>query len=171
MIQINQNGRRFAFERDIINLFPRLCGGAGLGLAKHRMPPALRAFAEFTGATNEDLCRACTAMAEFVNLCQGMRYGEGDIAAAYVDSGLAAVPQPAVLALYAAIGMTTANAYFSHVRSAVPVDQRKPGDDEMSRLFDQAAHALRAPAPSTGQRRVDDLAARNESFQKEMSQR
>lgn len=163
------NGRRFAFERDIVNLFPEVCSRSAVSLARDRMPAAVRAFADHCGTTEEDVYRACEAMARFINESRSQKYAGNDLASAWVDSGLAAVPQPALLALFSVIGMTTTNAYFVHLRNAIPVGVAKPGGDSMSEMFDQAAHAMRTDNPATARRRASDLEARGRQLKDESS--
>lgn len=167
-VNVVQNGRRFAVERDIIQAVPVLVGRAAESMARTSMPAAVRDFAAFTGVTDADSVRATTAMAEFINIARSAAFIGDDFEAAYIRSGLASLPQASSVALYAVIGMCLMGGYFRHVRDALPDNVRAPGADAVAELLARAAHAQSASTASSRNRRADEVRAGGDTIEKDM---
>lgn len=159
MIQAVQNGKRFSPERDLLEVFPLVVGGAAMAMARNTMPPAVRDFAAATGVTDPDATAACIAIAEFINIARSQAFVRDDLAAAYIRSGLDKVPQAAAVALYSNIGMALTNAFFRFAREALPTHVTTPGIDGMTELLLRAAHAGAAPDPHSQARRAAEMGA------------
>jgi hypothetical protein len=159
VLQVVQNGRRFAVERDIVQLFQEIGQAAANSLARHQMAPAVLAFINWSGSTDEELARSCEALAEFVNIARTQNLSGSDLAGAWVNSGLAALDPAAQMAMFAALGMAVTNAYFIHARASLPTTVAGPGVAQLSEVLARAAHTLRSPDPAAARRRAADLAA------------
>lgn len=164
---VNRDGRRFAVERDIINLFPAVVGGAATALARNAMPPAVRDFATHTGVTDADVIAACRCMAEFINISRDEVFLGDDLPAAYIRSRMDRVPQAAAVALYANLGMVLTNAYFKYIREAMPKTVSTPGLDAMTEILERTAHTMAAGTQGAKDRRAAELAAESERLIKD----
>jgi hypothetical protein len=162
MIQVVQNGRRFAFYRDLLKVFPEICGRASIGMSQASLAPAVQDFATHCGATLADFTRAFEALSEFLNVARSTKYGPGDLAAAYVDSGLSAVSQPALICMFWYIGSAAMQQYWTFLREALPIDAPTPGGDALLELLARSAHVMRAPTAGAAQRRAQEAAEHNE---------
>jgi hypothetical protein len=157
MIQVVQNGRRFAFDRDIIQLFGNICNRAAVKMCSPKESAALNDFLKQNGITDAILLDTCNAMSRFVDISRSPKYEGRNAHGAWHDSGLAALPQAATLCLFFFIGAATTDFYWKYIREALPVNVPTPGGSSMTEMFDRAAHALRAETSSSADRRVAEM--------------
>lgn len=160
MFQVVHNGRRFAVERDIVNLFPHICKRASIGMSQTALMPAVADFAAHTGASMPDFTVAFEALAKMLNVYREQRIGENDFAAIWINSGMAAVPQAAMVCMLSYIGMAVMEYYCKYAREAMPAQLASPGMDLMQESIGRAVHAIRATTKSGNLKRVEDNARR-----------
>lgn len=148
MLQIRNDMKdTYSFERDIVQLFPRIAEMAATSLAVHSWGPELKDYAAHTGAGPEDMVPAATALALFT----GMASDSATAAEAYAKAGFDTLKPAARLAVLSKLGLAAMSAFHHFIRESnkakfVPRQNNRTEDSA-----DRAAHALRSVS---GRRRL-----------------
>lgn len=141
------DGAKYNFERDILQLFTEIAAHAGHTLAKANWDYDVRKWAEYSGLKEEDLVRAMECVARFQYAAtEGPSHDPRD---AWTRAGFDTLAPPARVGCFYAIGMITMRQYFLAARENLSRGQAPVGADETSELTERLMRGL-SPAVSVG---------------------
>lgn len=131
MLQIRPpgGGPAYAPYRDLVNCFTQIARRAAYCLEKDYREPWFDEFLKSTGVTDDDLCAAAVAVAQYINKC---RLPELPSPVEVLEaSGFSTLPSPAQLAILAKIGQVTMAMYYAVSRDALRADEKPLGLDSL----------------------------------------
>lgn len=152
MLQVRQDGRAFAVNRDITNLFLTLARDTSISLEDDKSwPPLLKSFAAAHGLTGAHFVPASVALAQFTVDTNAREYA--DFPSAWVGSGMGRLPQAVLLLTLFQLGAVTLKNYFAANRAANRTGHRDRDADKLTDTAERSSHALKAELPSARARR------------------
>jgi hypothetical protein len=152
MLQLRQDGRAYAVDRDLVNLFITLARRASMRMAEENWSPALAAFARANNIAEADFIPAARALCRFA--AEVNHGNNADFGGAWTNSGMGKLSAPVVMATMFLLGAETAAAYFDLNRTANKLGYRDRDADAVVVQADRAAHAMAAELPSAKARRA-----------------
>lgn len=159
MLQLRHgnSGKVYRTDRDLIQLYPNVVLHAVQRLTQDRWHKAVREFAEHEGLTEAHLVQAGQCLVRFIELTPHPACREvGD---AWVNSGLAALPSAALMALMFQVGAGFTSSFFNSVREAVREATTAPGLDAVAGVVDLMGHTVSGPSKAAQHRRAADVTA------------
>lgn len=155
MLQVRQDGRAFAIDRDITNLFIPLARATAVRLEDEASwPPLVKKLAKTTNLTGASFIPASIALAKFASELNDRE--SHDFPAAWVNSGMARLPEAVLLLTLFQIGAGTVAAAYSGSRAANRLGYRDANADKLLDLTARIAHTMSADRPSVrGRRRAE----------------
>lgn len=134
------DGPPYAPNRDLVNCFSQIARRAAYCLTNGYREPWFDAFLQATGVTDDDLCAAAIATAQYINQC---RRPELPSPVEVLDaSGFASLAPPAQLAMLAKIGQVTMAMYYATSRDALRLDEKPMGLDSLLATADKLQSGL-----------------------------
>lgn len=152
----NSGAPMYAPERDILNLFPRICMLSVNNLHTSLLHQAVRTLAEHTGLSNQDLVDAADALKHFFNAANENIPLHDKLNVVWDNAGFSSVKAAALLALFFQIGVGSITFYFDYLRQAHAANRSVPGADHVSNLIDEVGRALMTDDPAERRRRLTD---------------
>jgi hypothetical protein len=134
------NGPPYAPYRDLVNCFPQIARRAVYCLENDYREPWFDEFLKTTGVTDDDLCAAAVAAAQYINKCRSPELPSP--VEVLEASGFSTLPPPAQLAVLAKIGQVTMAMYYAVSRDALRSDEKPVGLDALLAKADEIQSEL-----------------------------
>ena len=149
------DGRAYRPGRDIYYLFEPIASRACHRLARDTWHDVIRDYAAYSGLSESDLVPGATALKLFYELSS--KVGVTDFATAWVDSGMASLPKPTLMALMFELGVGLCATWFNCSREVTIAGQSAHGQDKVGELADRMASAVGKDLPHERARAAGEI--------------
>ncbi len=157
MIQaLNSHGRKYAFGRDILNLFFDVAANAMARLTTKTWSGLIKDYAEHYNLSDPDFVQGALALRAFYDsVCRDSSRSMADL---MTNAGFDKLPHPVMMSLFTEIGFGFMAAFYTSAQAATRMNASMPMHNQLADIVDRAAFAAKADLAHVRERRAQEMA-------------